>query len=130
MLETSDSTQNYVHTCICQSLFAFVYTSFFTLLISHINHIKYSKHFCCRKKKKGKKQSVPMTCNHVCITFQHKTYSNNINTNSNDIIWTMKWKSLFSIFSWWNNSTLHNFPVISLCTRNIQNCILPVEISF
>lgn len=71
-----------------------------------------------------------MTCNHVCITFQHKTCNNNINTNSNDIIWTIKRKSLFSISSWWNSSTLHHFPVIWLCTRNIQICILPEEISF
>lgn len=88
-------------------LSAFIYTSFFTLLISHINHIKYSKHFCCRKKNGEEKKSIRITCNHVCITFQHKTYNNN--NNSNDIVWTIKWKSLFSIFSWWNNCTLHHF---------------------
>lgn len=86
----------------------YIHIFFFTLLISHINHIKYSKHVCRSKKERERNKSAQMTCNHMCITFQHKTFNNNINTNSYDIIWAIIWKSLFSISSW-NNSTLHHF---------------------
>lgn len=42
-----------VKLCTYLYLFAFIYIWFFTLLISHIDHIKYSKYVCCSKKKKG-----------------------------------------------------------------------------
>lgn len=44
-----------VKLCTYLYLFAFIYIWFFTLLISHIDHIKYSKYVCCSKKKKGNK---------------------------------------------------------------------------
>ena len=65
-----------------------------------------------------------MTCNHMCITFQHKTII------LIPIVMTLSEQLNENLFSASQNiSTLHHFPVISYVQENIQTCILPVEIS-
>lgn len=86
---------------------------FFTLLISHINHIKYSNIFFSQTD--GKKKSPFDWHATICAThfnIKHKTIA----------VVTFKLKSLSACF------VLNNTSFLLLSTRNIQNCIHP-EIS-